>query len=621
MELTKQELVELLSESDLFNHLNNEETSTLLKLCEFESLTADEVLFYKDEPSDSLYIVTSGKCLAVLEENGVEKLIGTIGVGEMIGELGALSGKPRALTIKAYSDSTLLKLTSEHFIEFLENSSSTQLYLKLFASIIERSQQVIKILAKEKVYRHIALIPATDESIPDNFIEQLKDAIKPQHNLIIIDRDALQQKKSDINLDIILEVIRKADKENKIIVFIVKDLSRLGMYADAVEQKSFKMIMENLDAVYFVAKGAQYRDINKPVRMVLDKNKLSLISKKSLILLNEGQQYNNTSTWLDSCRVDNHYHIDMNQKSDYSRLLRYIIGRPNGLVLSGGGTKCYAALGAVKAFEELGIPIDAVGGTSAGSILAALIANYKSFDDIFEAGKPTIEIGSHSLKMKNLTFPLVSVANGQVLTDTLQEVYGDMQIEDTRLPFYAIGCDLNQGKELRFKRGPLWEAIRCSTSLPLIYPPYIKDGHLIIDGGLLNNLPIDVMIDLIGSEAFITAFNLSVTVHDEKYKFTPIMGFFDSMLTRLKLRHKDYNYPPLIEMFLNSLMLGSSLRANENSLKANLLIQPDLSEFPILGLGPDKIEELIEIGYQETMQDLSEIDICPHTKTMKKKEK
>ncbi|MBI2785049.1 MAG: patatin-like phospholipase family protein [Legionella longbeachae] len=199
------------------------------------------------------------------------------------------------------------------------------------------------------------------------------------------------------------------------------------------------------------------------------------------------------------------------------------------------------------------------------------------------------------------------MTNGKILTEFLQNQFSNILTENLWITNFSIACNLNTGEEICQKTGLLWENIRASCSLPFIYPPFIRNGQLFVDGGLLNNIPVDHMRTLLGKQSFIIAANVSPTKEDKTfYNFPLVMPFSISILARIKLFYRDFKYPPFLTTLINALLIGSSALATINAESANLLIVPELNEYPSLGVIPDKILKLIEIGYQTTKDKLIE---------------
>ena len=284
--------------------------------------------------------------------------------------------------------------------------------------------------------------------------------------------------------------------------------------------------------------------------------------------------------------------------------------QPIALVLSGGGVRGIASFGVLQALKEHNIPIDIIAGTSAGAIVSSAFAWKQNVQETQELLQPLFKIGFNNFPLSSLAYPLVSITNGRLLTETLQDIFADLNAEDLWLPNFSIACNLSMGIELEQRTGNLATNIRCSTSLPLIYPPVVVEDEFYVDGGLLNNLPVDKMREITGKNSFIFAVNVSSTTSNQTvYNLPSITAFTKNLLTHTKLANQGIKLPSLIETFLNALMVGSAAKTCKNAQLADLLIQPNLDQFPILGLQPNEVDQLIRIGYltaKEALNTLSE---------------
>lgn len=165
---------------------------------------------------------------------------------------------------------------------------------------------------------------------------------------------------------------------------------------------------------------------------------------------------------------------------------------PISLVLSSGGAKGYAHIGAIKAIEESGYIITSIAGTSMGAMVGGLYAAGK-LDEAYEWLK-TID-SWEVFKMSDLhNVSMQGLLNGDYIFDRLRGFIGDVLIEDLPIDYCAIATNIDNGNEVVIRKGPLLEAIRMSVSMPVLFAPYKKNGHRYVDGGLTNGLPINRVV-------------------------------------------------------------------------------------------------------------------------------
>ena len=191
-----------------------------------------------------------------------------------------------------------------------------------------------------------------------------------------------------------------------------------------------------------------------------------------------------TAAWLDAFGVDAHYHVRAGSARDLARLARYMAGRAVGLVLSGGGARGFAHLGAIRALLDSGVPIDLVCGTSIGAIMASVAAAEIPPPEMVEVAKRRFT------RVLDYTIPVASVFKGRRTTKAMLAQFGNLQIEDLWLPYFCVSTNLTHVTLAYHRRGPLVSALRASSAIPGVFPPVPIDGESHVDGGVLDNLPI-----------------------------------------------------------------------------------------------------------------------------------
>lgn len=244
-----------------------------------------------------------------------------------------------------------------------------------------------------------------------------------------------------------------------------------------------------------------------------------------------------------------------------------------GLCLSGGGTRGFSYLGAFKAFEEMGLKFDMVAGTSAGSLFGAIYASGLSYQDMRTR---TDCMGNSDFRNSKLGF-LPSKMDR--LQDSLKKILPVSIIEKLKIPFYAVAVDLKTGKEIDFASGDLPTIITGSCAIPGVFYPVKYKNMTLIDGGVSNNIPADVLKDN-GCDFVIT-----IDCNSTRGKGTKSTNFFTQFMTSVGI------------MIVNNSRNGLNL--------SDVVIRPDLQEFN--AMDTEKREEMILEGYRATMRAIPEI--------------
>lgn len=184
--------------------------------------------------------------------------------------------------------------------------------------------------------------------------------------------------------------------------------------------------------------------------------------------------------------------------SDYGRLARRLTGTSVGLVVGGGGARGMAHFGVIRALEEAGIPIDMIGGTSIGAFVAGLYAEERTVagTSLWPRAKEfAVSMSSKLSMVYDLTYPFTAMFTGRAFNRKVFDVFHDKMIEDLWLPFFCITTDISSLTVRVHSVGSLWRYVRASMTLSGYLPPIGDpiDGHLLVDGGYIDNVPIDVM--------------------------------------------------------------------------------------------------------------------------------
>lgn len=214
------------------------------------------------------------------------------------------------------------------------------------------------------------------------------------------------------------------------------------------------------------------------------------------------------------------HHLSMADEMDFNSLIRFLSGGAIGFVAGAGGAFGLSHIGVFKAFREHGITFDIHGGSSVGSAMAAAFSMLTEPDEI-EAGVHEIFVRRRALR--RLTIPRYGLLDHTVLDEALQQVYGSAVIEDVWKPFFAVATDLSADAMRVIRTGPIWEAIRASSAIPGVLPPFFDtEGHMLVDGGVVDNVPIAIMNSLkSGPNAVVDLRPLDHRVYDFGYLSIP----------------------------------------------------------------------------------------------------
>lgn len=228
-----------------------------------------------------------------------------------------------------------------------------------------------------------------------------------------------------------------------------------------------------------------------------------------------------------------------------------------GLALSGGGARGFAHVGAIRAIQEAGIPIDIIRGTSMGFIIAAQHAVEWDFQAM---------LGNSAQAAKDMifdfTFPLVSLFSGAGLVKGLKRFLGDLNIEDLWLPYFCVSSNLTRAEVMVHHRGKLWRAVQASNAAPGIFPPVLWGNDLLVDGAILSNLPADIL--RARHEGKIIAVDVSPPVDlDGNYDYSESISGWKVLWRKLNPFARKMDIPGIMTILRRSGELASLLNQKQ----------------------------------------------------------
>ena len=298
------------------------------------------------------------------------------------------------------------------------------------------------------------------------------------------------------------------------------------------------------------------------------------------------------SRWLTAQPGIPHHHVT--GRDDIARVARLLTGHGNGIVFSGGGARGFAHIGIVKALREAGISIDLVGGTSLGGIIGAAVAANWNIEEMRERFHRTFVAVN---PLGDYTFPVVSLTSGRRVSKLLHGEFGELAIEDLPLPFFCVSSNLTTGHSEVHRRGLLWRWLRASVAIPGVLPPVMNHGEVLVDGGTMNNLPVDVMRELargpvIGCDV---GADRAFTSDGDDEMDMPTLWQLMAWLRRKKQRR-----PNIFRILWRAGMVNSAATTMAHREKTDMLLQPPLAEVDMLNW--KAFDRAIELGYEYTVQ-------------------
>jgi NTE family protein len=271
-----------------------------------------------------------------------------------------------------------------------------------------------------------------------------------------------------------------------------------------------------------------------------------------------------------------------------------------GLVLSGGGARGFGHVGATRALEEAGIAVDLVGASSMGAIVGGVYAFEANYEEMCQMAST---LGTNNM-IFDRTLPFVALNRSRNVTRVLQDLYAGKYIEDAWRPFFCTASSLTRARLMIIEEGDLALGVRVSSAIPGVFTPLVRGDDMIVDGGLMNNFPVDIMREKMASGTVIGVHVGPAIEKTGRYDLGTDVSGWDVLWRRVNPFTQRRRLPSVIGTLMRSLEINSLDQIRNARTMADFIIELDLSDFNSLNF--DKHVEIIEAGYETARQRIEE---------------
>lgn len=560
-------------------------------------LRVGNVLYRQGEPGEDMHVVLSGRLQVKVDmPDGSERIVAYPQPGDAVGEMALLSGSRRAATIVAVRDTTLAMIERTAIDDLV--AAHPKIFSNIARMIIARLTGVSGHIGQRSGARTVMLVPLHRSAGMDGFACKLRHALLRVGSVLHLDSHSAQQR---FGMPANADYGRHLDA-------CECSYDYLLLEADAEPTQWGQTCLGYADTIVLLADDAMTPAITEIERWLFSgAGSTSHFAEVELVLVHRDNAIpSRTRHWLAPRRTQRHHHIRTGNEDDIARVARFLSGKAVALVLAGGGARGFAHLGVIRALHEGGVAIDAVGGASFGALAATGLA--RGLSDLESLEEQRIAF-SREDPLGDYTIPIMSLVRGEHLNRVLQ-THLPMDIEDLWLPFFAVSSDLSANKVRVHDRGPLWQAIRASVSLPAILPPTLDDGHLLVDGGVLNNLPVDVMRERMRGP--IIAVDLAL---DPRHDHAPtvIPSGLDYLKSRILPGRQSIEAPTVSRIILQVTTMASRKEVQSARKLADLYLNPPLGNYDFLDWS--SMREIAETGYRHALPQIRDwLRQHPHQK-------
>ena len=475
-----------LREFTVFAELSAPDLAWIQGTLRWQRVDGGSVLLRQGDEADQAWLVRAGRLEVVRKTTAGERHVSWLGPGAFVGEAALLTGGLRRTSVRAVRDSTVARLDKQTLDTLLHRSAG---FSNAVARVLVPRASGQADAAMRRA-RTLTIVPLIDEARVRAFVAELAAVCEE----VGLDATVVDAERLNAALGADASNTRRGDVGDGEIIAWLDQLERhhdtVILVCDAAVDSWTRRAVRQSDHVLVVADATttpELRPIERELSDVAGARHLVLLQPQGI------SEATGTSRWLDPRPHHAHHHVRNGNVSDLARLARRLTGRAVAVAFSGASSRAPAHFGVVRAMVDHGLPIDIASGSSSGAGIAALVAIGMRADEGLAHALAIIKSGTP--RLRQFQFPITALTSGAAANRSLQAVFGNKQLEDQLIPAVLMAVDIRRHRAVHLTRGPLWKLVRASGALPLLWPPVWHEGDLLVDGGIINYLPIEVFGD------------------------------------------------------------------------------------------------------------------------------
>ncbi|HVS16450.1 MAG TPA: cyclic nucleotide-binding domain-containing protein [Thermoanaerobaculia bacterium] len=577
---------------DLFGTFDDELVEALEEHLSWQRLRRGETLFRQGDESSSLYVLLRGRLRVVREGASGTRPLAEIHRGETVGEIGLLTGEPRTATVVAARDSELVRLDRAGFEKVIE--SEPRALMPIVRTLGRRLESTSATRRRRPRIGTLALLPLGPRRGVEWLTATLVAALRRHASVLVLDADSVDRAhgagasrtpRDSLRWPALADWLHRQEDEHDLVVYL----------ADRTATAWSELCLGQADRVVLVCQGDRPQSHELLAMVEQDPG----ATPRELVLLHpEGLEPHNTRRWLEVFAPERHHHARIGRDADAERVARFLSGRAIGVALGGGGARGFAHAGLQRAMAELGIPVDYLAGVSMGSLAAASWAcgrdwrqTVNAFDEVFVKTKT----------WRAYTLPVISVFDAGALEAALERAFGDRRIEDLWTHFVCVATNVTRATPQLFERGRLARAVRASGAFPGLLPPVPIAGELLVDGGLMTNLPVETLAERCPGPIVANDVSREVEMEvDPALEESPSPAAW--LWRRLREGKDASDFPRLGPLLLRSIDCREVARRPERQQAASVYLIPPVGRFGLVDF--DALDEIVEAAYRYSLDAL-----------------
>ncbi|MDF1645480.1 MAG: cyclic nucleotide-binding and patatin-like phospholipase domain-containing protein [Legionellaceae bacterium] len=606
--ITKEQMVTFLSKIDLFSNLSLDVIREISDGFELTYLAGNSVLIQQNDTSDCMYVLMFGFLRAIkIDSDGTEKVIGELSAGSIVGEIGCLFDEPRTASVYTIRDSVLLKMTRAAFNVLLEK------HPRIMMGIVRQSVKRLVNPEKYSPKRDVScfcLIPAGTYTEIEKFSHIFVEKLSKYGETLLLTQDIIDKihgghlVESSLESANTLSLFQELESKYRFLVYVAADKNAWA-----------RRCIGQTDKILLIGQYGEDPALGEVEHFLFDKkNEITPAVELILLFGENAQNPTETNQWFKHRDLSSHHKVRQPYTKDLERVVRLITGNALGLVLSGGGSCALSHVGVIRALDEANIPVDYIAGTSMGAIIGGLFAREIDHQTLTEMLVYELEKFQNGL---DYTLPIVALIKAKLLDHLLRSSLGEKtKIEDLWQKYFCVSTNISTNELRVHEEGLLWQAVRASISLPGILPA-VFDAHqqIFVDGGILNNLPVDSMASRIQggkilASSIVRRNDSPSTLSYEEYTSSGWRLLFKYFLWPKLTRNqedKKKNFVTIASIIQDSMIVGSNNHQEAMIKQADYNIIMDLNQFNMVSFST--IQAIIDSGYQQATQALASMHL------------
>jgi len=574
--------IRVLRASRGFGVLDDAVLNDLASALVFRDVAGGTQVYKEGENSDSMLFCVSGGMRVSRGAGADLNLYNEVRPGQSVGEVGLILQQPRTADVTAIRDSTVAYLSRASYEELLTKHplALNQVFVKTVYNFMRHTP-----VAHQQYAQSFAVVPLHDGAESAEVAHQLATAFASMGGA-----HHLRPPENGSN-----HIGRHADELEGEYEYLVYE-------AQASPSEWTRRAFRQADQVIFVASAGSTQAMGEIEERLTREPGFHLKRKHLVLVHKDGARVPvDIGLWRDVREFERTYPVREGRPADFSRLARFLTGTAVGVVLGGGGARGFAHLGVLRALEENGIPVDLVGGNSMGALIGAQFACGVPLEEIRERTQAFAGGG------ERLTLPVISIVSGRRVERDLKRMFGDTTMDDLWTPFFAAACNLSKGVTSVQDRGPLWRAVLASNSPAGLFPPVLDRGDLLVDGAILENVPVEAMRVRLGTPLEKRRGNGTIIAIDVDVREGPGA---DPDLSRLSVWNAVKGYfnsganptPSIASILYSAGHIGGAAQRGRTIAQADHYLEPPVAEFSLMGYSRSR--EIAEVGYRYAIEKI-----------------